>query len=149
MNKGKAGGRIMNYYENWYRSTAASTVIEQLLTRESTSIITYDYLMVIAEAEENKQLLRQVIQIRRRSDEQLKWVYFQLTGQTVAVDQDVFERPDTYQEGIQKKVERQQRRITRLRQLHSELTGNRLQTVVENIIVEEDWVYEVLQYLKR
>ncbi|MFV8828602.1 hypothetical protein [Alkalihalobacterium sp. APHAB7] len=139
----------MNHYENWYRSTAAATIIEQLLTRESTSIITYDYLMVIAEREESKELLRQVIQVRRRSDEQLKWVYFQLTGQMVAVDQDVFERPDTYLGGIAKKVERQDRRLTSLRRLHSELTRNRFQTVVENIILVEDWVYEVLQYLDR
>ncbi|WP_216830251.1 hypothetical protein [Alkalihalobacterium elongatum] len=139
----------MNYYDLWYRSTAAINIIEKLLTRESTSIITYDYLMVIAESEESKQMLRRIIQIRRKSDEQLKWVYFQITGQMVAVDQDVFEKPDTFVEGIKGKIERQQTRLTDLRRLLDELTLIGLRGVVENIIVEEDWVYSALNYLER
>ncbi|WP_209124862.1 hypothetical protein [Alkalihalobacillus sp. BA299] len=139
----------MNYRQYSYRNMEAATIIKQLLTRESTSIITYDYLMVIAETEESKQLLSEVIQIRRKNDERLKWLFFQLSGQMVTVNQETFEKPDTYKDGISIKVKRQQRRLDLLKELFMWITEVPYRTVVDNIIVEEEWVLEVLIYLER
>ncbi|OLO25172.1 hypothetical protein BTR23_25365 [Alkalihalophilus pseudofirmus] len=137
----------MNYYQYVYRNNASLNIIKQLLTRESTAIITFDFLMVIADTEESKQLLAQIIQVRRENDEQLKWLYYQLAGEMIAVDQDIFERPETYKKGIKRKLERQQRRVNLLSRLYREVTVSSFRLIVENILVEEKWVQDVLVYL--
>lgn len=136
---------IKYFYD--YRSPEVLQMIRKLLNRESTAIITLDYLMVIAEREEDKEVLRNIIRQRRENDERLKLIYYQYTGDLPEVDQITFVRPESFKEGIQAELVFQSERMDRLNELLNKVNQN-YQNVVEEVINREQFIESRLRTLK-
>ena len=121
-------------------------LIRQLLNRESTTIITLDYLMVIAKREEEKQSLREVIHIRRENDERLKLIYYQYVQELPEVDQMTFEKPETFKLGIQSELSFLTTRLRMLNELLRQVNEN-YKNLVEEVVSSENGIKAILQEL--
>ncbi|WP_096201768.1 hypothetical protein [Bacillus sp. FJAT-45350] len=133
------------YYWLIRRTTEVQNKIIQLLKRESTDVITLDYLKVLAPTEEEKEYIQDVLQIRYENSQYYKWLYFQIVGQMPSVDSETFERPETYEEGIRKELTRQNIRIERVSYLYEELYEYRSTLIV--VVRKEERAKELLEYI--
>lgn len=122
-------------------------LIPAIMTRESTSVILLDYLAVVAETEEEKEYLQSLVNWRRRNDQDLKELYYRLTGTVLAVDQETFFIPDSFGEGIRLELSYQKKRVSTITEISSLLQETIHQPMIVQLIEREVWIEEVLEYL--
>ncbi|WP_078551534.1 hypothetical protein [Bacillus alkalicellulosilyticus] len=122
--------------------------IETIMKRESTDIITLDFLMVIAPTEQAQKVLKHVLRVRSQTNEQLKQLYYEITGEILGVDQETFNRPDDFTSGIQEQIELQNIRVRRLENLHQQSISAQIgQQRVSYVMYEEKRILGRLKFL--
>ncbi|MDQ0253962.1 hypothetical protein J2S74_001335 [Evansella vedderi] len=93
----------IDYYWNNVRQQNLEVVlqiIKEIVKRESTDELLFDYLKVLAKNETHEELLDRMIQDERVQFYTLKHIYHQLTGSFPEVDAPTFNIPDSLEEGI-------------------------------------------------
>ncbi|OIJ13574.1 hypothetical protein BKP37_09815 [Anaerobacillus alkalilacustris] len=95
------------YYQNYFlRSTSQDisilfTLIIEVVRHEAITELTFDYLKVIASDKREEKLLQSMLEDEREHFNELKKIYFTLTGKQAEGDSPQFEIPESYIAGIE------------------------------------------------
>jgi rubrerythrin len=93
------------YYNNFGQSSTNDiskllNLVIAVVRFEAITELTFDYLKVIAPTKEDSRFLQVMLDDEREHFEELKKIYFTLTGQQPAGDPPTFEIPESYVKGI-------------------------------------------------
>ncbi|OIJ21313.1 hypothetical protein BKP45_00585 [Anaerobacillus alkalidiazotrophicus] len=96
------------YYQNYFlRGTTSQdisillTLIIEVVRHEAITELTFDYLKVIAQDQRDEKLLQSMLEDEREHFNELKKIYFSLTGKKAEGDPPQFEIPESYIAGIE------------------------------------------------
>ncbi|MCT8136822.1 ferritin-like domain-containing protein [Anaerobacillus sp. CMMVII] len=93
------------YYHNYLQTSSKDisnmlTLVIEVVRFEAITELTFDYLKVIAPSNEDSKFLQAMLDDEREHFDELKKIYFALTGQQPAGDPPTFEVPESYSKGI-------------------------------------------------
>ncbi|MCM3714470.1 hypothetical protein M3202_10260 [Alkalihalobacillus oceani] len=121
--------------KGWYHWRPINPrLIEDLLKTESSDMLTIDYLSVIAKTSEERQLWRLLLDSRRKDYILLKQVYSLQTGTSPEVDQEVFQKPESYEQGMHAQIRQSGHRLSLLEQAYQEAGDERIRQVLQLLI---------------
>lgn len=121
-------------YQQSFQRVINPQNIQNLMRTESSDILTIDYLSVLAKTEQERYLWRQVLTSRKQHYESIRSLYRFMTGSEPAVNQEVFQRPESYQIGLQSQNERFQNRLQQLQHLIQQAVDSNIVQFLEVII---------------
>ncbi|MEC2072376.1 hypothetical protein [Alkalihalophilus marmarensis] len=126
-------------------------MLEDLMETESSDVLMIDYLSVISPSEQASFLWKQILESRRRHYDWLRSVYYQLNGRWPEVDQEIFRRPSSYEEGLTTQMTRTERRKLYMQSLMNQMLyasvyfSQSLQIIYNQLLYEE----LLLRHLRR
>lgn len=105
---------VWAHYPAWHSYSHTSDplvlrIILQIVRRESTDELLFDYLKVIAQDDETERILHSMLLDERTHFDTLKQVYFYITGRPAEVDAPIFERPESLRKGLSNMLLRKDR----------------------------------------
>ncbi|MDV2685836.1 hypothetical protein RYX56_15830 [Alkalihalophilus lindianensis] len=116
-----------------------NSIIEELMKTESSDVLMIDYLSVVATREEASFLWRQVLQSRRSHYDWLRGLFYQMNGRWPEVDQEIFQPPSTYEEGLDIQIRRLENRKVQMMKLMN-------QTITLYVHQSLQIIYNQMQY---
>lgn len=93
------------FYNNFQQPSSQDTLkmlhfVTEVVRFEAVTELTFDYLKVIAPTKEDGMFLQMMLDDEREHFEELKNIYFSITGKQPAGDPPTFEVPETYVKGV-------------------------------------------------
>lgn len=110
-------------------------------------MLTIDYLSVIAKTSEERQLWRLLLDSRRKDYFLLKQVYSLQTGTSPEVDQEVFQKPESYDRGMQAQIRQSEHRLSLLEQAYQEASDEGVRQTLQLLINQHQYEGMVLRRL--
>ncbi len=136
-------------YQPFFQRVTNPQQIRDMMTTESTDVITLDYLSALANTDQKRNLWRQLLQRRREHYDWLRGLYYYLTGMYPEVDQETFKRPESYQLGMQDQIQHYQNRLQKLQNLLADATNLIVIQYLQSIINQFQYEGLFLRQLER
>ncbi|WP_088103192.1 hypothetical protein [Halalkalibacter urbisdiaboli] len=123
--------------------------IEDLMKTESFDVLTLDFLSVLAQTDQERYLIRQVLRSRRQQYDILRSLYMQMYHSQPQVDQNIFQKPESYIHGIKSQQVRVENRKRILSNFKSQTTDSTVSQVIQMVLNLNQYEGILLNQLER
>lgn len=105
-----------------------------LINTESADVLEIDFLSLLAKRREERRIWSQILELRKEEYEILKRLYTKLTSSKPKVNQEIFQPPGSYQEGVESQLQRHKNRQQKLLKLKNEAEDPNTLEIINNLI---------------
>ncbi len=140
---------INGMYQQTFRYVIYPQNILLMMRTESTDILTIDYLSVLAKTEQERYLWRQLLSSREQYYNWMRSLFRYMTSRDPEVDQETFQRPESYQNGLQTQMDKQQIRLLQLHNLIANATNPIIIQYLQIILSQSQYEELLLRQIMR